>query len=87
MSTFKHINSSDIVITPYTANKQWTFSSSSLHSSGIEIYAGKNVSGSLFTTTTSSLSSSVFTVYSSSILVNSASSTYVSGAAVYINGN
>ncbi len=87
MSTFKHINSSDIVITPYTANKQWVFSSSSLHSSGIEIYAGKNVSGSLFTTTTSSLSSSAFTIYSSSILVNSASSTYVSGAAVYISGN
>jgi len=70
---FKHINSSDVIVIPYIANKQYIISSSSLNEYGIEIYSGKNISGSLFTTTTSSLSSSISTTYSSSILYNSTS--------------
>jgi hypothetical protein len=47
---YKRLSKSDIIVTPFTANKQWTVLSSSLSSSNINVYKG--VSGSLYDYTT-----------------------------------
>ena len=47
MSAFKRLNNSDVVTTPYIANKQWGFSSCDLQNNGIRVYSGKKGSGSL----------------------------------------
>ena len=46
MSAFKRLNNSDVIITPYTANKQWSFNSCDLEANGIKIYSGKKSTGS-----------------------------------------
>jgi len=43
---YKRLSKSDIIVTPFTANKQWNVLSSSLSSSNINVYKG--VSGSLY---------------------------------------
>jgi hypothetical protein len=47
---YKRLSKSDIIVTPFTANKQWNVLSSSLSSSNINVYKG--VSGSLYDYTT-----------------------------------
>ena len=39
---YKRLNKSDVIVTPFTANKQWKISSSSLYSSNIRVYKGTN---------------------------------------------
>jgi hypothetical protein len=40
MSAYKRINNSDVVISPYIANKQWAFESYELPDNGIQIFFG-----------------------------------------------
>jgi hypothetical protein len=47
---YKRLSKSDVIVTPFTANKQWNVLSSSLSSSNINVYKG--VSGSLYDYTT-----------------------------------
>lgn len=46
MSAFKRINKSDVVVLPYTANKQWEFNPSTLSAANIVVYNGKKYTGS-----------------------------------------
>lgn len=46
MSAFKRINKSDLVTIPYTANKHWSFDSSTMASSSIFVYTGVKITGS-----------------------------------------
>ena len=43
---YKRLSKSDVIVTPFTANKQWNIPSASLSSSNINVYKG--VSGSLY---------------------------------------
>ena len=47
---YKRLSKSDVIVTPFTANKQWNIPSASLSSSNINVYKG--VSGSLYDFTT-----------------------------------
>ncbi len=44
MSSFKRISLSDVIVTPYVANKQWSFIYDNYLSNGIEIFVGKKES-------------------------------------------
>lgn len=46
MSSFKRITPSDIIISPYVANKQWGFSYNDFADNGINIFTGINYTGS-----------------------------------------
>lgn len=51
MSAYKNLNKADVIIIPYNANKQWNIASASTSSYNITIFRGKNISGSLFSST------------------------------------
>ena len=41
--SYKTLNSTDITLTSYIANKQWEVKNSALSSSGITVYIGENL--------------------------------------------
>ena len=41
--SYKTLNSTDITLTSYIANKQWEVNNSSLSSNGITVYMGENI--------------------------------------------
>lgn len=47
---YKRLSKSDVIVTPFTANKQWTIPSASYSSSNILIYEGKNLDDGATTT-------------------------------------
>lgn len=46
MGAFKSINASDAIVLPYVANKSWVINSNQIPSDDVNIYIGKNVTGS-----------------------------------------
>jgi hypothetical protein len=46
MSAYKRINNSDVIVSPYIANKQWNFKACEFSQNAIQIYFGTNLTSS-----------------------------------------